>query len=236
MESPRVHFIRIAGEVRGPVGIEQLRDLGSVEVITPESLVAPSAAGPWTPIAALPICAEVFPPRRVIGFKAKEFEEINRGAAAAMNPEEAILQANQPPSSFRGREVLVTPPGRRGTRDGEPPNEVQAMVLEVGRQIAAHAPPPAPPPRRPRFPRWRWLVFPSVFGTAGIMAIPLLYDRQYDSSSLSILIGWTGLFNLLLVGILALDRSLGDKVSAGIRQAERGNERAAHPLRNDGEA
>lgn len=222
MEPPRVHFIRIAGEVRGPVGIEQLRDLGSVEVITPDSVVAPSPAGPWTPIAALPICAEVFPARRVIGFKATVFEEINRGAAPAMNPEEALMQANQPPSSFRGREVLVTPQGLRGTRDGEPPNEVQAMVLEVGRKIAAHAPPPPPLPRRPRFPRWRWFVIPSFFGTAGIMAIPLLYDRQYDPASVSILIGWTVLFNLLLVGILALDRSLGDKVQAGIRKAERG--------------
>lgn len=222
MESPRVHFVRIAGEVRGPLGLEQLRDLGGVEVITPESVVAPSAAGPWTPIATLPICAEVFPARRVIGFKAKEFEEINRGTAPAMDPAEATAQANRSPASFRGREVLVTPQGLQGTRDGEPPNDVQVMVLEVGRKIAAHAPPAPPPPRRSLIPRWRWFVIPSFVGTAGIMAIPLLYDRQYDPSSVSILIGWTVLFNLLLVGIMALDRSLGDKVQAGIRKAERG--------------
>lgn len=220
MDTSRRHYVRIAGEVRGPVGIEQLRDLGSVDVITPESVVAPSAAGPWTPIAQLPICAEVFPARRVLGFKPVEFEEINRDAAPAMNPEQAILQANRIPPSFRGREVLVTPQALRGTPAGEPPNEVQAMVQEVGRKIAEFAPPAPPPPRRPRFPRWRWYVIPSVVGTAGIMSIPLLYDRQYDPTSVSILLGWTALFNLLVVGLMALERSLGNKVQATTRKTE----------------
>lgn len=222
MEAPRIHFVRIAGEVRGPAAIEQLRELGSIDVITPESLVAPSADGPWTPISQLPICPEVFPARRVLAFKPTDFEQINRGAAPGMNPEQAMLEANRMPASLRGREVLVTPQGLRGPPAGAPPNEVQIMVEEVGRKIAAHAPPAPPPPRRPRFPRWRWLVIPSVVGSAGIMAIPLLYDRQYDSASVSILFGWTVLFNLLLVGILMLDRSLGNRVQAATRQAERG--------------
>ena len=214
MESNRIYFVRIGGQVRGPVRVDQLREMGGIDVITPESEVAPGADGPWTRLATLPICPEVFPARRGIGFKAAKFEEINQGSAPAMNPAEAIEQSLRSPASFRGREVVVTPQVLRGTRDGDPPNDVQEMVLEVGRRVAAHAPVvvPAPPPQR--FPRWRWFVTASLLGSAGIMCIPLLYDRKYDAMSTSILGCWTVMFNGLLIAVLVFDRRIGQQVQS----------------------
>lgn len=214
MDSKSVHYVRVAGEVRGPIGLAQLRDMASVDVITSETEVAPRADGPWARLATLAICAEVFPARRVLGFKAAEFEELNRGTAPAMDPNEAIAQANRPPASFRGREIVVSPLGVRGTRDDEPPNEVQAMVLEVEQRVAANAPPVVLPRAPGPFPRWPWFVVPSVLGSAGILCIPLLYDRRYDEMSVSILIGWVVLFNALLIALMMIDRGLGNRASA----------------------
>ena len=212
MTSNRVYFVRIAGAVRGPLGMEHLRDLATGNVITPEAEIAPGADGPWERMATLAICAEVFPARRVLGFKAAQFEELNRGSAPAVEPDEIIAQALRPLGALRGREVVVSPQVLRGTREGEPPNEVQAMVLEVGRRVAANAPPVALPQPPSAFPRWPWFAVPSVFGSAGILCIPLLYGRRYDPMSVSILVGWVVLFNGLLVALMMIDRQLDDRV------------------------
>ena len=212
MESNRTHFVRIAGQVRGPVSVDQLREMGGIDIITPETEVAPRADGPWVQLATLAICPEVFPARRGIAFKTAKFEEINRGPAPAMNPAEAIEQALRPPASFRGREVLVTPQVLRGTRDGEPPNEVQEMVLAVGRRVAAHAPVVVLPPAAPRFPRWPWFAAVSLLGSTAIMCIPLLYDRKYDAMSTSILGCWSVMFNGLLLAVMLMDRRIGNHV------------------------
>lgn len=209
MDSNGIHFVKIAGVVRGPVGVAQLREMGCIDVITAETEIASGPDGPWVRLATLPICADVFPPRPAIMFKAAQFEAINRGTAPAMDPAEAIEQANRPPATLRDREVLVTPRSLRGTRSDEPPNEVQAMVLEVGRRVAANAPVVLLPPPPPRFPRWPWFAALSVIGSTGIMCIPLLYDGKYDPMSISILGGWVVLFNGLLVMLLMMDRRLG---------------------------
>lgn len=208
MESNRLHFVRIAGQVRGPIGIEQLREMGSIDVITPETEIAPSATGPWVRLATLAICPEVFPIRRAIEFKATRFEEINQASTPAMDPQEVIEQSLRTPASFRGREVVVTPQVLRGTRDGESPNEVQEMVLEVGRRVAANTPEVVLPPPPPRFPRWPWFAIASGLGSTAIMCIPLLYDRKYDVMSTSILGCWAVMFNGLLVAVLLIDRRI----------------------------
>lgn len=208
MEPSLVYFVRIAGAVRGPVGIEQLREMGSIEVITPETEIAPQANGPWVRLATRAICSEVFPARRAIEFKTAQFEEINRDSTPAVDLDETIERAKRLPAAFRGREVVVPPHVVRPPRDGDPHNEVQEMVLDVGRRVAAHAPVVVLPPPPPRFPRWPWFAALSVVGSMAIMSIPLLYDRRYDQMSVSILGMWTVMFNGLLVGAMMLDRRL----------------------------
>jgi hypothetical protein len=62
MESNRLHFVRIAGQVRGPIAVEQLREMGSVDAITRETEIAAGPDGPWARLATLAICPEVFRP------------------------------------------------------------------------------------------------------------------------------------------------------------------------------
>jgi len=212
MAPPPAHFVRLAGVVRGPLRLEHVREMAESGVITPETEIAPAADGPWVPLAALPLCAEIMPVRRVLGFKAAEFDQLNQGSAPAMDPNEVILQANQPPASFRGREVAVTPLGRLGPRAGGA-NEVQAMVLEVGRRVAANAPPVVLPPPPARFPRWRWFLALGVLGTAFILCIPRFYpDRKSDEFTFSILAGWIVLYDGFLVLVMVMERGVRERL------------------------
>lgn len=209
MDSNRIHFIRLAGAVRGPLALEDLRDLGQAGVVTPETELAASASGPWARLATLPLEAEVFPPRRVLGFKAAEFENVNRASGAApVDTKETIEHALRPAASLRGKEVTVKPLGRRGAPDGEPLNEVQVIVQEVGRKVAEHAGPVALPGAIIPFPRWRWFAVAAGIGSAGMLLIPLCYKSGYDAMTVTILSGWVVLFNALLLGIMMLDRGL----------------------------
>jgi hypothetical protein len=215
MEPPRLYFARLAGGVRGPFAAEHLRDLGEVQQLTAETEIATHPAGPWTPLGALPsLCAEVFPARRVLGFKSDAaFETLNADATPAVTIDEINAAAERIPASFRGREVVVTPQTLRGTRDGEPPNEVQQMVQEVGRRVAAHAPPEILPPPPPRFPRWRWFLALGVLGTAGILCIPRFYpDRKSDEFTFSILAGWIVLYDGFLVFVMVAERGFRERL------------------------
>lgn len=214
MDTKRVHFIRIAGVVRGPLAGEDLRDLAEAGIVTPETEAATGAGGPWAGLATLAIWAEVFPARRVLGFKATEFVEVNRGSvAAAVDVNNEIAHANRPAAALRGREVVVKPSVRRGPREGEPLNEVQVIVQDVGRVVAEHTP-LVPLPPAVAFPRWRWFAVPSGIGSVGLLCIPLLYDGRYDSLTVSIISGWVVLWNGLLLGVMVADR----KFSATVRR------------------
>jgi hypothetical protein len=206
MEPARRYFVRINGELRGPLAIEHLRDLGESGAIQPDSPVAESRDGPWAPLNTLPIHADVYPARRVITFKAAEFEKVSDNAAPTLDADQTVEQANRAAPSLRGQEVTVHRQGLRGTTGDEPLNEVQEMVLEVGRRVAAHAPPEVIPPAPPLFPRWRWFLALGLLGSAGIMCIPMLYEWQYDGMSVAILLMWTGLYNGLLVFVMMADR------------------------------
>jgi len=215
MNSTTVHFVRVANTVRGPLGLGQLRELASVDLVTAETEIAERADGPWVRLGTLALCAEVVPVRRAFGFKAAEFEELNRGPAPEVNVDDLKVAANRPPASFRGREIAVTPLGKRGTPEGGPLNEVQEMVLEVGRKVAANAPPVVLPPVRAAFPRWRWFLAAAILGSAGILSIPRFYEGKwsYEPMTFSIIMGWVVLYDGLLVYLLVLDR----KVSATVR-------------------
>jgi hypothetical protein len=208
MEPPRPYFVRIAGQVRGPIGVEQLREMGTIDVVTPETEIASSAEGPWVRLATLAICPEVFPARRAIAFKAAQFEAISLGAAPPMDPQQAIEQALHSPAALRGRELFVPPHLARRQLDSDPLNDVQEMVLEVGRRVAANAPEVVLPLPPSRLPRWPWFAALSVVGSIAIMCIPFLYDRKYDVMSTSILGCWTVMFNGLLIAVLLIDRRI----------------------------
>jgi hypothetical protein len=212
MEPSRNYVVRIAGGVRGPMGVEQMRDLASVDVVTPETEIATDAAGPWVRIATLPIFAEVFPERRALAFKSKQFEEINRDSTPAVDLEETIERSKRIPAALRGREVIVKQPGLGVRLESDQPSEVLEMVRDVTRRVAANAPPPPPPPPvKSRFRRWPWFAALSLVGTGGILCIPLFYDRQYDDWSVAILTGWIGLFNALVIFLFGLDVRLGEQ-------------------------
>lgn len=213
MESPRVHFVRFAGEIRGPLAVEHLRDLGEVGVITPQTEVAPSANGPWVALETLALAAEVFPARRAMEFRAKEFEPLNRDSTPAIGVDEIKHAAMRIPAAFRGREVIVTPLTPRAVRP-DAPNDVQEMVLEVGRKIAANAPPEILPPPPPRFPQWRWYAAGAVLGTGFLLCIPLFYrDRESDVFTFSILGGWIVLYNGFLAMAASMDWGLRQLIS-----------------------
>lgn len=208
MDPRPIYFVRLAAGVRGPMAVEHLRDLADAGFVTREHDIALSADGPWMPLAGHEICAEVFPARRAIAFKDAKVVPVSDAPVATLDPNRAIEDANRPPPSFRGREVLVTARGLLGTPDSGKPNEVQAMVQEVHARVAAHAPPlPPPPPPPPKYPRWRWFLAASLVGTAGIFGIPLLYEMGYDSTSVAILLFWTALYNGFVGTVMMVDRA-----------------------------
>ncbi len=208
MESPRIYFVGIGGAVRGPLTSEDLRDLATAEVVTRETEIAASAAGPWARLATLSLVDEVFPPRRVLGFKAAEFENRNPSGGAAIHVDDVIAQANRASPALRGREVVVHATGGRGTPVDAPANEVQVIVHAVGRKLAEHAGPIALPPPIVAFPRWRWFAVASAVGSAGMLAIPLCYRLPYDSMTVAILSAWVAMFNALLFGVMVMDRQM----------------------------
>lgn len=211
MEPSRNYVVRIAGEVRGPMGVEQMRDLASVDVVTPETEIAVDPAGPWAKIATLPIFPDVFPERRGLAFKSRQFEEINRDSTPAVDLDQAIEQSQRMPASFRGREVVVKPQGLGVTLASDKPSDVLEMVLDVNRRVAANAPPPPPPPPvKSRFRRWPWFAALSLIGSGGIFSIPLLYEG-YDDWSVTILLGWACLWNILVIFLFGLDVRLGEQ-------------------------
>ncbi len=206
-------YVCIAGEVRGPYSRAQLRDLAAVQVVTLETLTA-DAAGAWVPLGTLPWSAEVMPTKRDFGFRAAEFEELNRTDAKPIEVDHLTRVANAPPPEFRGREVIVAPLGRKGTLDHEGPNEVQQIVREVGQRIMANEPPLVLPPPRSPFPRWRWFLTAAVVGTAGFAMLPRIYQHNwnYEPITFSIVAGWIVLYDGFLVYLMVLDRKLNSGV------------------------
>jgi len=212
MDTLRVHFIRNGSEVRGPLATEHLRELAEVGIAIPETESGASAAGLWTGRAEHAVAAEVWPRRRMLEFKAAEFSAVNE-AVRPLEACEMIAHALRPAEALRGQEVLVRPTVLRGTRDGEPPNEVQRMVQEVGRKVAENAPPiMLPPPPVVSFPRWPWFAVAAVLGSGGFPSFPFFYNAPYDGMTVAILSGWVALFNGGLLALMVFDRGLSQTV------------------------
>ncbi len=221
MESPRVHFVRFAGEIRGPLAVEHLRDLADVGAITPDTEVGANASGPWTPLRTQPFSADVFPAKAAMGFREKEIETLNRPSAPAVDLQALIQAASVPGPVLRGREVVVTPQTPRAVKPAAPLNDVQLMVREVGAKIAAHEPPVTHAPRPKPFPRWKWFALPSLVGTPLIWTIPWFYGQAYAGMTLNITLGWTVLFNALLVALMVLDARYRNEVGEARAKIEK---------------
>lgn len=199
-------FVRVGDEVRGPYDLGRLRQLAEVEVITPATEATEARTGPWARLDAdETIAAAIFPARRRLGFREAEFARDNTGSAAPVDLREVIAAANAPPPpSLAGRTIARTTAAEAGmTREAE--GEVSQMVRAVGEKEAQFAPPPPPPkPWRPS----RRLVLVGGIGLAGnavLAAIPVVYDALGDQASMTMLLGWAGLFN---AGLLILFKSV----------------------------
>lgn len=194
MNSAPSLFVRIGDEVRGPYGIEQLRQLAEVGVITPATQTAESAAGPWTKLEAMAERAVVFPPRVEIKFKAREFAVENRDAGPPLDHRDLIAAANLPPPATAGAAAARSVAAEAAIKSG-PANEVSEMVREVGRRDAEFAPPPPPPKRRGLSRRVKFVAVLAVVGNAILAAIPMAYGAMHDGQSMMIVGSWAVLYN-----------------------------------------
>lgn len=113
MPAPSVCYVRINDAVRGPFTRDQLRTLGEVGTITPETEVSVQPEGPWAKLQDAPDCVEIFPPRRQFQFKTREFENVNQPPApAAAGP----APAGTPPPLLPPAAVDVMEIVRENTR------------------------------------------------------------------------------------------------------------------------
>ena len=188
-------FVRIAGDVRGPYGVDQLRQLAEVEVITPATEAALSAAGPWARLETMIEVAAVFPPRAKLGFKPAEFAVDNRESAPEVNLRDLIASANgpSPPAVAAGMGARIA--AGDAEKKQKSPNEVAEFVRDVQRREAQFAPPlPPPKPWRPSR-RLKFCVVLALAGNATLAAIPAIYGALHDEMSMTLLAAWAVLYN-----------------------------------------
>lgn len=200
--APAPLYLRLAGEIRGPFALAQLRALVDGGAATPDTASAADPAGPWAPLKTLPVAATLFPPPPAFRFKAAEFEIRNRDTSAPLDVQGFIAAANLPPPASAPA-AAVPPPSAAPT----PPNEVEQMVHAVAARTAAHTPPEqaAPFARRHRrsLRQVRNFLVVAVTGDAILAALALAYGRLDDGQSLQIWIGWGCLFTVA-AAVLAL--------------------------------
>jgi len=188
-------FVRIAGDVRGPYGVDQLRQLAEVEVIAPATEAAFSAAGPWARLETMVEVAVVFPPRAKLDFKPTEFAVENRDSAPEVNLRDLIASANgpSPPAVAAGMGSRIA--AADAAQKSVPPNEVAEIVRDVGRREAQFAPPlPPPKPWRPSR-RLKFCVVLAIAGNATLAAILTIYGAWHDEMSMTMLAAWAVLYN-----------------------------------------
>ena len=192
-------FVRVGDEVRGPYLPARLRDLAEAGVVTPATAAAPGCDGPWTPLGEQAARAEIFPERPVLGFRATEFQVLNRAATeetAPMNVQEMIARAAVPGKILRPAAERARPAAAEGAAvAAAEPNEVEAMVRAVQAAEEKFAPPPAPP--RPWRPSGRLKVCAALAlaGNGVLLAIPFFYGSWEDLWSMIIVRGWFVIWN-----------------------------------------
>lgn len=197
MSGPANYFVRVGDDVRGPYGVEQLRDLAEVGVLTPATPAAVEKTGPWGTLEAHPAHAVIFPARAQLGFKVKEIVALNRKLteeAAPVDVKEMIAAAEVP-----GKILKLTPQQAAleavTERPVVAPNEVEEMVRAVREVEAKFAPPPPPPPPWRPSGRFKLCAGLALLGTGGIFAIPFFYGAWADLWSMTVVKGWFVIYN-----------------------------------------
>lgn len=195
-------FLQFEGAIHGPYTIAQMRELAEGMIITPRTPAGPAASGPWQPLETLPHGAEVFPAKAARAFKPAAFEDLNQPGTAPVAPPMAILSVGRDAGlALKPRDPSAPPAmANEVVAADAPPNDVRAMVNEVGeieRRLA-----PELPLRRP----WRMsgrlkvVLVLAALGNGVVFSIPIFYDAT-DYLSEAILSAWTVIYNGGLVAI-----------------------------------
>jgi hypothetical protein len=115
-------YIRNANdtEARGPFGVSQLASLGEAGQITPETLVYDAATEQWAALSTqAELSAQVFPEKKKLNLKAKEFKTLNE-------PDEGAKPIDV-------NDMLAAAEGRTDdTKDKEDPEIAMMRAAKVG--------------------------------------------------------------------------------------------------------
>lgn len=197
MSAPASYFVRVGENVRGPYGVEQLRELAEVGVVTPVTEGAVGKTGPWEKLETHPAREVIFPARAQLGFKATEFAVLNRKVteeAAPANVQEMIAAAEVPGKILKRtvQQAALEPPVEKAP---VAPNEVEEMVRAVQQVEAKFAPPPRPPPPWRPSGKLKLCVGLALLGNGVILAIPIYYGGWEDFWTMTIVRGWFVIYN-----------------------------------------
>jgi hypothetical protein len=203
MSSTPPYFVHVGGEVRGPYGVEQLRELAEVGVVAVKTEAAVDRTGPWGALENHPACEVIFPARARLGFKATEIVVLNPKVteeAAPVNVQEMIAAAEVPGKMLKlsPQQAALEPPVEKAP---VAPNEVEEMVRAVREVEAKFAPPPPPPPPWRASGRLKLCGGLALLGNGVILAIPFFYGGWEDFWSMTIVKGWFVILNLGLLGL-----------------------------------
>lgn len=203
--------MRIGGEVRGPYGVGQLKDLAEVGVVAHATEAATERTGPWATLATHPERAKIFPARTELGFKATEFAVLNK-PEAAVAPHATEVQREL--ASVRGGARVLRPShppelaAHLAEKAAAPPNEIELMVREVQAIEAKFAPAPPPPKKWRPSERLKFIGALALLGNGVLVAIPVAYGAWGEFWTMIIFRGWFVIYNgALLVAYFLLPKN-----------------------------
>ena len=87
-------YLRLGGRARGPLYVEQLRELAAAGTITPATEACADADGPWMPLQALPVRVLLFTDGAPL--KMPEFERANLASSPPIDHRDLIVAAHRP--------------------------------------------------------------------------------------------------------------------------------------------
>jgi hypothetical protein len=181
-------FLRMPDGLRGPFGLDTLRELAADGVISPETIVGDSEEGPWIALGRYEIADELFKARRVFGFKDSEFVRANTQDSQPVDHNDLIWFANQRLPAQKQEE----PQAER------PPNDVQELVRSTTAANAAREPPMVFVKRQDR--RRRDFIYLIAVGD-GVGAV-LLFVVRNEPLPMVLVAGCMGIYTTVVTWIL----------------------------------
>lgn len=204
------YFLQLDGAINGPYRADQVHDLVVGQVIHARTPVAPSAEGPWLPLADVPeLAGSVARRPAVAAFKPGEVEMINERGAKGVDLREVIAAAQVRGPVLGGYARGSAPPASAAAGAL---NDVQELVRAVQATEAKFAPPPPLPPKR-RVRRSTWVI--AVLWVAMLLValgLRLGYADRWNELATSILGGWLVLGHGFLVALHFVFRRTEDEL------------------------